>query len=427
MLSRASSRFIILLIEQACHTRQLLALKEFKGCAAAGGDVGDLISIAELLNCSRAVAAADDGDCAALCQRLCHSLGAGGKLIELEHAHRSVPDDGARALYGVGEQLDGPRAAVHAHEAVGDVALAEDGLGICGELGCAVVVNGQQELDALGFCLCDHFLCVVDAVCLEQALAYLVALRLLEGVSHAAADDDSVSLLKEVVDDVYLIGDLCAAEDSDEGALGIVKSLAHDGQLLVDEQTRVCRQVSCDACGGSVCSVHGAECIGNKDLCHIGQSLCKLDSKGADTYRETLKNYKAELADLDGEYTEMAENAKVKTVIFGDRFPFRYLVDDYNIDYYAAFVGCSAETEASFDTIVTLANKMDELKLDTIFTIENSDDSIAKSIIENSQNKNRNIESLNSIQSVTADMVSGGTTYISLMKENLETLRKVLD
>lgn len=159
----------------------------------------------------------------------------------------------------------------------------------------------------------------------------------------------------------------------------------------------------------------------------ICQSLCKLDSKGADTYRENLKNYKAELADLDGEYTEMAENAKVKTVIFGDRFPFRYLVDDYNIDYYAAFVGCSAETEASFDTIVTLANKMDELKLDTIFTIENSDDSIAKSIIENSQNKNRNIESLNSIQSVTADMVSGGTTYISLMKENLETLRKVLD
>ena len=134
-----------------------------------------------------------------------------------------------------------------------------------------------------------------------------------------------------------------------------------------------------------------------------------------------------DLDKLDSEYKEMSDSAKVKTIVFGDRFPFRYLVDDYDIDYYAAFVGCSAETEASFDTIVTLANKMDELDLDTIFTIENSDDSIAKSVIENSKNKDRSIETLNSIQSVTADMVSGGTTYISLMQDNLNTLRKVLD
>ena len=160
---------------------------------------------------------------------------------------------------------------------------------------------------------------------------------------------------------------------------------------------------------------------------NLADAISKVDTANATEYHMNAALYIAKISALDAQYRAATDSAILKTILFGDRFPFRYLVDDYNIDYYAAFVGCSAETEASFDTIVTLASKMDELKLDTIFTIENSDDSIAKSIIENSQNKNRNIESLNSIQSVTADMVSGGTTYISLMKENLETLRKVLD
>ena len=160
------------------------------------------------------------------------------------------------------------------------------------------------------------------------------------------------------------------------------------------------------------------------DICN---ALCKLDSAGAEGYKANLAAYNAELDALDSEYTDMADNAKVKTIVFGDRFPFRYLVDDYGIDYYAAFVGCSAETEASFETIVGLANKIDELGIDTVFTIENSDPSIAQAVIDNSQNKDRSIETLNSIQSVTADTVSSGVTYISIMRQNLETLRKVLD
>ncbi len=167
----------------------------------------------------------------------------------------------------------------------------------------------------------------------------------------------------------------------------------------------------------------------NAEICcdDICNALCKLDSSGAEDYKANLAAYNAELDALDSEYTDMADNAKVKTIVFGDRFPFRYLVDDYGIDYYAAFVGCSAETEASFETIVGLANKIDELGIDTVFTIENSDPSIAQAVIDNSQNKDRNIETLNSIQSVTADTVSSGVTYISIMRQNLETLRKVLD
>ena len=113
-------------------------------------------------------------------------------------------------------------------------------------------------------------------------------------------------------------------------------------------------------------------------------------------------------------------------MLFGDRFPFRYLFDDYGIDYYAAFVGCSAETEASFNTIVTLADKVDELGLDTVFVIENSDTSIAEAIIRNSKSKDQQILTLNSIQSVSSEMIKDGATYISLMEKNCETLGSVL-
>ena len=91
------------------------------------------------------------------------------------------------------------------------------------------------------------------------------------------------------------------------------------------------------------------------------------------------------------------------------------------------FVGCSAETAASFETIARLAKKVDQLDLDTVFIIENSDDSIAKSIITNAKKKDVSIEKLNSLQSVTTNDIKNGASYISLMNENLETLKRVLD
>ena len=168
--------------------------------------------------------------------------------------------------------------------------------------------------------------------------------------------------------------------------------------------------------------------VKNAEICcdAICDAVCELDPSASESYKSSLSDYKAQLDSLDKDYTEMADSAKIKTLLFGDRFPFRYLVDDYGIDYYAAFVGCSAETEASFETIVGLAKKLDDNDIDTVFKIENSDDSLAKAIIENSSDKNRGIESLNSIQSVTADMVNSGISYISIMRDNLETLRKVL-
>ncbi|MBQ6252365.1 metal ABC transporter substrate-binding protein [Ruminococcus sp.] len=170
-------------------------------------------------------------------------------------------------------------------------------------------------------------------------------------------------------------------------------------------------------------SLKNAEVICN-EICDV---LCEKDSANADTYRENLRSYTESLNSLDAEYSEMADSAETRTILFGDRFPFRYLCDDYDIDYYAAFAGCSAETAASFETVAKLSEKLNENKLDTVFIIENSDDSIARSIISNSGRSGVSIETLNSIQSVTQKDIDGGATYLSIMETNLGTLKKVLD
>lgn len=158
----------------------------------------------------------------------------------------------------------------------------------------------------------------------------------------------------------------------------------------------------------------------------ICETLTELDSENAENYNNNLESYKSQLSELDNQYSEMIESKSDKTVLFGDRFPFRYLFDDYEIDYYAAFAGCSAETEASFNTIVTLADKVDELGLETIFVIENSNTAIAEAIMRNSNAKKQKIMTLDSIQSVSSGMIKSGKTYISIMKENCEKLGSVL-
>lgn len=158
----------------------------------------------------------------------------------------------------------------------------------------------------------------------------------------------------------------------------------------------------------------------------IEQAIATVDADNADTYAANASAYNADLAALDEKYQAIIDEASVKTVLFGDRFPFRYLVDDYGLDYYAAFVGCSAETEASFETITFLAGKVDELNLNTVFTIENSDQKIAKTIIENTTAKDAQILALDSMQSTTSDDVAAGVTYLSVMEGNLDVLSQWL-
>ena len=161
-----------------------------------------------------------------------------------------------------------------------------------------------------------------------------------------------------------------------------------------------------------------------KTVCaEITKKLCQIDSANAADYRANLTAYTQKLDALDQDFQALTDSASQKTLLFGDRFPFRYFTEDYGLDYYAAFVGCSAETEAAFETVVFLANKLDALGLDTVYTIESSDGLLARTIIENTKDKNQQIAVLNSIQSVTAQQVADGTTYLSLMQQNYDVLK----
>lgn len=162
-------------------------------------------------------------------------------------------------------------------------------------------------------------------------------------------------------------------------------------------------------------------------VCHsISEALSSLDSQHAEGYQNNCEAYITQLSNLDAEYDQVVTQAERTTLLFGDRFPFRYLVDDYQLTYYAAFVGCSAETEASFETVRFLASKVDELKLPVVLVLENSDQKIAKTIINNTQEKNQTVLVLDSMQSVTLDDIEGGANYLSIMKGNLDVLSEAL-
>ncbi|MGN0523763.1 MAG: metal ABC transporter substrate-binding protein [Eubacterium sp.] len=158
----------------------------------------------------------------------------------------------------------------------------------------------------------------------------------------------------------------------------------------------------------------------------LSERIQQLDSANAQAYKENTENYVSLLTDLDNQYRDVCINAKTKTLLFGDRFPFRYLVEDYGLDYYAAFAGCSAETEASFETISFLAQKVDELGLTTVLTIEGTDHKIAETIIKNTSSKDQSIGVLNSMQGTTLEDSLSGTDYLSIMTDNLSVLERAL-
>ena len=159
---------------------------------------------------------------------------------------------------------------------------------------------------------------------------------------------------------------------------------------------------------------------------NISDSVQSIDPDNAEIYRSNTKAYIEKLNSLDGEYKTAVQNASFRTLLFGDRFPFRYLVDDYGLDYYAAFAGCSAETEASFETITFLAQKADELGLPAVMTIEGTDRRIAETVVQNTKDKDMQILTMDSMQGVTSEDVQNGTTYLSVMENNLSVLRDAL-
>lgn len=213
----------------------------------------------------------------------------------------------------------------------------------------------------------------------------------------------------QVINLIEVIGDSAKEEEVTEGMEVEEAEEGHGEEIEYDEHVWL--------------SLKNAQLICNS----ICTSISTLDADNSEYYKKNLETYIDRLSALDSDYKKTVDNSVRSTVLFGDRFPFRYMVDDYGLDYYAAFLGCSAETEASFGTILFLSEKMDELDLSSICVIESSDKSIAQTVVNNTKSKNQKILVMNSMQSVTSQDVVNGTNYISIMESNLAVLKEALN
>lgn len=158
----------------------------------------------------------------------------------------------------------------------------------------------------------------------------------------------------------------------------------------------------------------------------LAEKLADLDPGQGDIYRENAKKYAEKLSRLDRQYQKAVDKAKQKVLLFGDRFPFRYLADDYGLSYYAAFAGCSAESEVSFRTVAFLADKVDEWNLSSILMIKGGDRKIADTIRQNTRSGNQKILEMDSMQSTTSEDIENGAAYLAVMEQNLEVLKTAL-
>lgn len=155
----------------------------------------------------------------------------------------------------------------------------------------------------------------------------------------------------------------------------------------------------------------------------ITEALDELDPENKKVYDENTRQYCARLTKLDNEFRETVDSAKNKLVIFGDRFPFRYFTDEYGLGYFAAFPGCSAETEPSAATISFLIDKVKEKNIPVVFKIEFSSGKVAKTIAEPTGAK---VLEFHSCHNLDAESFNSGETYISIMTKNLKNLKEAL-
>ena len=159
---------------------------------------------------------------------------------------------------------------------------------------------------------------------------------------------------------------------------------------------------------------------------YLCSAISELDPGNQTLYEHNRDLYKEKLGTLNQKYRDMVDHSEQKTILFGDRFPFRYMVEDYGLTYYAAFAGCSAESEASFATIANLAAKVDEFGLKAVCKIEGTRHQIAETIVQSTIMKDQKILVFDSMQSVTAKNVEDGLTYLGVMEKNYTVLQDAL-
>ena len=258
-----------------------------------------------------------------------------------------------------------------------------------------------------------------------------VSMLLPPGVESHAFDPTPTDILKIKDSDLFIF----IGGESDEWARRLVKAAGIEGALtLIDKADTVTEEEPGE---GAEDEHHGHE-HGEPELDeHIWTSpknavlmsrailneLCERDGENAAEYIKNAEALIGELDALDAEFRAIAEAAEVKTMVFGDRFPFRYFTEEYGIDYYAAFAGCSAQTEPSFKSLVFLIDKVRSEMLNAVYYIEFSAQKVARAI---SEETGAEMLMFHSCHNVTREELDSGESYVSLMKKNAETLKKGL-
>lgn len=155
----------------------------------------------------------------------------------------------------------------------------------------------------------------------------------------------------------------------------------------------------------------------------IADALCALSPENAPAFRENLEEYLKQLESIDNAFLSVVENSPKKTLIFGDRFPFRYFAESYGLSYYSAFPGCAGETEPDAATMKFLIDKVKEEHIPVVLHVELSNRKIAEAICEATGAKPM---LLHSCHGVTKDEMARGETYVSLMEQNIAVLKEAL-
>ena len=160
----------------------------------------------------------------------------------------------------------------------------------------------------------------------------------------------------------------------------------------------------------------------------LAEAISKLDERSAESYAENAKAYIEKLDALDEKYEKAIESvaAEERFLLFCDRFPFVYLLEDYGIEYAAAFEGCSAETDADFETVLRLIKEADEHAIEAVAVTESSDGALARTVLSSSRQGGGEIIVFNSLQSVNKGQIADGISYLSVMEENLNALKSAL-
>ena len=155
----------------------------------------------------------------------------------------------------------------------------------------------------------------------------------------------------------------------------------------------------------------------------IAAKMAEIDPDNAESYTANASAYVEEIMKVDAAYREIVDNAERRTIVFGDRFPLRYFAEEYGLEYFAAFPGCSSEAEPSASTLAFLIDKVREERIPVVFSIEFSNGNIARAICESSGAVRR---TFNTCHNVTREQMESGATYVSLMMENLDAVREAL-